>query len=93
LPTIRTLDAAARSFTAFWTIWSAVSPARGDPPGVLDPADVSEPLELADPQAAAETTMAAPKIPAGTIRMTEDTGVLWIDTVRARRPSCSRRPG
>src|ERR1700722_13813206 len=78
-PVIRTLDAADRSFNAFWTIWSAVSPARGA--GVADVRDLPDGREstvLADPdelQAAVERMITAVRIPARTLRMRDGTGV------------------
>jgi hypothetical protein len=79
---ICTLEAAARSFNAFWTIWSAVSPARGagvaDLPDVADVADGPESPDRTDPgesQAAVERMITAARIPAGTTRMKDGTGV------------------
>jgi hypothetical protein len=75
---IRTLEAAARSFNAFWTIWSAVSPARGagaaDVPGLPDGPESTDRNDPAELQAGVETVIAAVRIPARTVRMGEGTG-------------------
>src|ERR1700689_3886230 len=82
LPLIRTLVAASRLSTAFTTIWSGVSPARGaggaGVAAVVGAPDLPESSDLTDAveaQATAEREIAAARIPAGTRRMRDGNGV------------------
>jgi hypothetical protein len=85
LPLIRTLVAASRLSTAWWTTCSGVSPARGAGgaggaggatfAGFPDLPESSDLTDAVESQATAERAIAAARIPAGTRRMRDGNGV------------------